>query len=150
MEPETLQPRVNPQLVKILAAIVGAVFIGALILAFTHKSQVVSENDEFTNSNFSRDALVAATPEGFVPSTLTISSHTRVTWSSGDGQRHHIMLNDTTQEDGPAADITNDPQLPNGAEVVPGTDITHVFEKPGTYVFHDQENPTKNVSITVN
>lgn len=103
----------------------------------------------FTNSAFTSEAVVQVTSEGFLPSTLTVSPHTRVKFENKDSVSHVISLNNPSQQDSAATDEQNDPQLPNNEEIPVGGDVDHVFEKRDTFIYHDQASPTANVSITV-
>lgn len=88
-----------------------------------------------------KETLINLTESGFSPSAVTISRRTRVTWINKTSTAASINSSDhpTHQNFTPL----------NLGEFSQGERLQLLFEKPGTYTYHNHLNPTQTGSITV-
>lgn len=104
----------------------------------------VSEITQQTSSPSSvpqGDDTVILTSSGFSPSTLTIKVGTTVTWVNKSG-------NAATVNSNPHPVHTDYPPLNLGGFQDGGT-LSLVFNKPGTYGYHNHLNPSQKGTIIV-
>ena len=88
-----------------------------------------------------QDATVTVSSSGFSPLVLTIGAGTRVIWFNKSGGK--ISVN---SDEHPTHRLY--PPL-NLAEVPDGSAVTLVFDKPGTYKYHDHYNPSHTGTVVV-
>ncbi len=84
---------------------------------------------------------VSLTAEGFSPSTLTIKAGSTVTWTNNSGS-------DATVNSDPHPIHTNYPPLNLGSFSDGGT-LSLVFDKAGTYGYHNHLNPSQKGTVIV-
>lgn len=94
-----------------------------------------------TTINNEKIITITATNSGFDPKTITIKTGTRVIW--------------TSTNDGPVAIASADhpthrvyPPL-NLGSFAKGSSVQLVFDKPGTYKYHDHLNPNRTGTVVV-
>lgn len=84
---------------------------------------------------------ITLTADGFSPKTLTIPTGTKVSWTNQSGSDGTVNSSPhPTHTDYPPLNLGN---LPNG-----GT-VSLVFDKPGTYKYHNHLNSTQFGTIIV-
>lgn len=84
---------------------------------------------------------VDITARGFSPQTLTVKAGTQVTWQNKSGATVSIAS-------GPHPSHTNYPPL-NLGEVESGAAVSLVFDKAGSYGYHDHLSPAQKGTIVV-
>ncbi len=149
---------------RLLLALLGLFLIVlavATVYGLTHKqsttnktNKVVSSSKnsattDYDNSSYSAGADITISSSGFTPEAVNVSPNTSVTIRNTDTVNHTIMLNNPDQKDGPQSSDDDNPNLPNNALIVPSDAVAHVFQKSGTYLFHDLANPTENLTVVV-
>lgn len=78
--------------------------------------------------------VVTITDKGFQPGTVTVKPGTRVVWTN-TGQVGH--------------DVTLGISGPSSGQIDPGKAASHVFDKKGTYDYHDSSNPALTGRVVV-
>ena len=78
--------------------------------------------------------VITITAKGFVPAAVTVKVGTRVVWNNEDKSAH---------------DVTLEPSGPSSGSIKPGTPASHVFDKAGTFPYHDALHPALKGTITV-
>lgn len=87
-------------------------------------------------------AEITIKDDGFVPQTITVKAGTPVTWTSHDDEYNHNIMSD------PHPDHSGEPSLKS--DVLKDDDVyTYMFEKPGTYNYHDEIHPELNGTVIV-
>ncbi|HUD06492.1 MAG TPA: cupredoxin domain-containing protein [Candidatus Saccharimonadales bacterium] len=120
------QPRFSRK--KIVKLVVGLAVFTLLILTIASihgsnpKSTPVATNE------------ISITKNGFVPKVITINSGSEVTWTNNDSKVHAIGA-DPYPADNSISDFDSDIALQ------PKDSLSFIFVKPGTYTYHDQQNP---------
>ncbi len=135
---------------RIFAA--GAVIVVALgILFFTLNSNPgstpatlvspMAAQAPASSSPSVNEVTVQVTASGFVPQTLTVKAGTKVTWVNQSGQAISINSN-------PHPIHTDYPPL-NLGRVDDGGSVSLVFDKAGTYGYHNHLNPSQTGMVVV-
>jgi len=88
-----------------------------------------------------QEASIALTDDGFSPQTLTIKAGTKVTWTNKSSGLGNVSSN-------PHPVHTDYPPLNLGNFPVNGT-LSLVFDKPGTYKYHNHLDPGLQGTIIV-
>ncbi|HEX7259907.1 MAG TPA: hypothetical protein VF272_03175 [Candidatus Saccharimonadia bacterium] len=86
-------------------------------------------------------AIVTITPTGFIPSTLSIATGTKVVWKNADANPHQLQSNPHPTGDslpGLKSEILLNAQT-----------YSYAFTKSGSFTYHDYLNPTTNGVIEV-
>lgn len=140
----------------IIAFIVVLVIIGLLLLFInrpnpsknnsSNTSQQNGQNNQpATNSsdtpNSGKVVTIQVTKEGFTPGTVTVETGTKVIWTNVSGAIAAVHSADHPTH------ITYPPL--NLGEFQDGSSVQLIFDKPGTYKYHDHLKPQLQGSITV-
>lgn len=131
----------------ILIAIVGIVIVVGIVALF-----MFSQNNKSAQNNNPGPSVAAVNPNeeiatvvlgpsGFAPATLTIKAGTRVTWINKSGTSAILASNNHPTH-------TLYPPL-NLGEFGDGSSVQLVFDKPGTYGYHNHLNPDEGGTIVV-
>ncbi len=119
-------PHLSARRVVIFGLILIAL-IGGIILLTKHRTNPAVAP---TGGN------VSITPTGFFPQEIHIKKGQTLTWTNSDASKAHEVKADPY----PTGDSL--PNLDSGP--LNNTDsYTYTFEKPGTYTYHDQQDPFK-------
>lgn len=157
-QPSPKQPRWNRR--RLIIAVVAVLVVAGVITGVSYflsqagqkyadQSQLNNDNaTDFDNSNYATETSIPIVNGAFASTNLLIAPHTRVNIQNQDSQSHYITTTNPNQTDGPAASSENDPRLPLGNEIFASGGYSHVFEKPGTYLFHLTDTPT-NLTVVV-
>ena len=81
------------------------------------------------------EAQVSITKDGFVPATIQIKKGSQVTWTNKDSSSHQIASD-------PHPTHTNLKGLV-GDKLAKDESFAFIFEKTGTFTYHDELNPLK-------
>lgn len=99
-------------------------------------------NTEATSSSIeASEVTVTLTADGFSPAALTIKAGTKVTWTNQSGV-------DSTVNSNPHPTHTDYQPLNLGRFSNGGT-LSLIFDKPGTYGYHNHLNPAQTGTVTV-
>lgn len=122
--------------------IVVVIIAGVMLSGKTYKAPVAPTSTT-TQAPVQKDqeATVEATANGFVPQALTVKVGTKVVWVNKSGTT-------VTANSSPHPTHTDYPPLNLGA-FDNGSSVELVFDKAGTYKYHNHLNPTQFGSITV-
>jgi plastocyanin len=85
------------------------------------------------------EATMQITDQGFMPSTMTVKTKTRI-YFENHGSKFHIVS---------PTEATPDDEFVSPREIKAGSGWAFTFIKPGHYRFHDGDNPTANGEIVV-
>jgi len=143
----------NSKLLIGLVAVVIIVVLGLVALG-SNKNQTQTSNatqtveqqpttvpNQTQNTQKTEDATVTVDSSGFSPTTLTIKAGTRVIWTNKSGSA--ISVNSDIHPTHKLYPPLNLGEVPNGGNV------TLVFDKPGTYKYHDHYNPSQTGTVVV-
>ncbi|MBI2031391.1 MAG: cupredoxin domain-containing protein [Candidatus Levybacteria bacterium] len=96
---------------------------------------------EITTVNNEKIMTINATDSGFEPNKVTIKTGTRVLWTSSSDKTVAIASDDhPTHQKYPPLNL-------GGFEK--GSSVQLVFDKPGTYTYHDHLNPNNKGTVVV-
>ncbi len=101
-------------------------------------STAVTPTPEATSNS---EVTVQVTASGFDPQTVTVKAGTKVTWMNNSGQTVSINSN-------PHPIHTDYPPL-NLGRVDDGGSVSLVFDKPGSYGYHNHLQPSQTGEIIV-
>lgn len=133
-------------IVIIVVAIIAGVFILGLNKGPNQTtSQSRSQNQQAVTppaqGQKPSEVIVTVTALGFAPQTLTIKAGTKVLWMNKSGEV-------ATVNSGAHPTHLVYPPL-NLGEFGNGSSVQLVFDKPGTYNYHDHLNPSRTGTIVV-
>ena len=80
-------------------------------------------------------AVVSITNSGFTPATISVKVGQAVDWTNTDTTPHFV----TSDNPKPLTNTTPDPKSPQAID--PDSSYNYVFNKIGTYTYHDDLNP---------
>ncbi|CAN5116932.1 hypothetical protein BH11PAT1_BH11PAT1_0390 [soil metagenome] len=86
-------------------------------------------------------AITLSEKDGFSPKTITIKVGNAIRWTNSDGEKATINSDDHPTH-------RKFPEM-NLGEFRRGESLTHIFNKPGTYTYHDHYNQTSKGRIIV-
>lgn len=112
---------------------------GGLLILSTGQSSVTGV--QAMPSSNSNEGEVTITQSGFSPETVTIKVGTKVVWTNKSGQTA------TVNSDVHPTHLLYPPL--NLGEVADGQSVALVFDKPGTYGYHNHLNPSERGTIMV-
>lgn len=102
---------------------------------------VTTESSPSSTAETTKDEIILTMADGFSPASLTIKVGDRVTWVNESGT-------DATVNSAPHPAHTNYPPL-NLGSFSDGATLSLVFDKPGTYKYHNHLNPSQFGAIVV-
>lgn len=130
----------------------GIIVASALVLtacnaykAKTGSSPGVSQNQTQPSADANGQVIIVYTDSGFSPSTLTVESGTKISWTNNSQTTIQVASN-------PHPTHTDNPELTNGSftlSVAPGTSVTVTVTKTGTWGYHNHLNPSAGGTIVV-
>ena len=81
-------------------------------------------------------ASVTITSQGFIPQTILVKKDSTVTWTNQDNKPHQV-----SSDPHPTHSLI--PALGKGKLLPAGSSQTFTFTQPGTFTYHDEQNPLK-------
>ncbi|MFH0864415.1 MAG: cupredoxin domain-containing protein [Candidatus Gottesmanbacteria bacterium] len=134
---------------KVIIGIFAIIIVGlAMWYILGKQSGYIQANNQRINpfgssltSNNASQVIVKATADGFSPGTVNIKSGSKVTWSNTSGQAISINSNNHPTH-------LLYPPLNLGI-VEDGNSVTLIFDKPGTYGYHNHLQPSQTGEIIV-
>lgn len=127
---------------KFLIVIIAvAVIAGVFILGSNKDSNQTTSESVSQNQQIQNEAIVTVTALGFAPQTLTIKAGTKVLWMNKSGAAA------TVNSGAHPAHLAYPPL--NLGEFGNESSVQLVFDKPGTYNYHDHLNPSRTGTIVV-
>lgn len=128
-----------------IAVIAGVVVLGTKKSSYQAPVQQGSQSQQAVTSpaqeQKQNEAIVTVTASGFAPQTLTIKAGTKVVWMNKSGTA--VTVNSAVH---PTHLVY--PPL-NLGEFGDGSSVQLVFDKPGTYKYHNHLNPSQTGTIVV-
>ena len=138
----------------LIGIIIVVVVIGAIaVMSSSKKTQQQPINSNYNSGSEqtqqsgsqpgkeSNKSVIDVTTSGFSPNALTVKAGAMVEWNNKSGST--ISINSA---DHPTHKLY--PQL-NIGEIANGTATGLIFDKPGTYMYHDHYNPSMTGTIVV-
>ena len=119
-------------LVLIAVVILALAFLGFLFLTGGKKPPVVEKP---AVTKIASEAQVEITKDGFSPETIQVQKGTQVTWTNKDSSPHQVASD-------PHPTHTNLKGLVSDS-LTQGDSFSFIFEKEGTFTYHDHLNPLK-------
>lgn len=124
---------------KTLAAAALALALLAAIVAGV--ALMPKESEKRTYQPASAEASVNITANSFDPAVLSVKKGTRIIWTNSDQAMHQVVSNPHPSHDslpGLKSEILNQ-----------GQTYEYVASQSGSFSYHDEINPTVNVTIEV-
>lgn len=131
----------------IAAVIIAIVVVGGVFLyaqpkgKSTNTPSTQQQVAPTTQVQMSTAEVITLTKDGFSPASLTVKVGTRVKWVNGSGELAALDSN-------PHPVHTSYPPLNFGA-FSNGSSVELVFDKPGTYGYHNHLNPSQTGTVVV-
>lgn len=126
----------------VVMVVVGAVFLLSNKASQTNKTvntQPITTVSPTSSERQTSDVVV--TSKGFEPATITITRGNRVVWLNKSGKDVAVASNDhPTHLLYPPLNLGRFPD---------GSSVQLIFDKPGTYGYHNHYNPTQNGTVVV-
>ena len=107
----------------------------------TVEQQPTTEPNQTQNTQKIQDATVTVDSSGFSPAALTIKAGTRVIWANKSGS--DISVNSVEHPTHRLFRELNLGHIPNDSNA------SLVFDKPGTYKYHNHYSPSQTGTIVV-
>lgn len=129
----------------LIGAVILIVVIGAVVLMAgkgsyqTPATQTPSPTTEITAS--AQQTTVTLTQSGFEPATVTVKAGAKVIWTNSSGKLA------TVDSAGHPAHLAYPPL--NLGELSDGSQVSLVFDKAGTYKYHNHLNPSQIGAVVV-
>lgn len=117
----------------VLVVLVSITLVALIYSAATHKNTKQATTSALSSL---QPAQVAIKRTGFSPTTVTIKAGQSVTWTNRDKVAHKVNSDPYPTDD-------TLPGLNSKIKLVPNSTFSYTFEKPGTYLYHDDLNPYK-------
>jgi plastocyanin len=94
-----------------------------------------------SNSSSAKVTEIHITASGFQPASVVIKAGTKIVWINDDNEHHQVASNPYPKDNG----------LPGfKSEILnKGQTYEYAFTKPGTFDYHDDQNPTTNATVGV-
>jgi plastocyanin len=130
----------------IVAAIIIIIVIAGGIFLYSNSSKKEAANNQPTPTEQAQTTnegaqIITLSPDGFTPATLTVKVGTRVRWVNKSGE-----LGDVDSDPHPVH--TSYPPM-NFGTFSDGSSVELVFDKAGTYHYHNHLNPSQRGTIVV-
>ncbi len=152
---------------KVLLTALVVVVIGGLAtyLGFHKNSTVPSQTNNNTEAVNDTDeapykylATVKLVNDNLLPSTITVQPQTDVSIENHDSVSHTINISQADNNSGGTLTLPwngknltyTEGGFANNVTIVPGDGYDYVFANPGSYYYHDVNNPNINGEIIVN
>jgi plastocyanin len=109
-------------------------FFAILLVVGTVSALTLLKNDESTKVSAAPAGVVSITPQGFEPQTIKIKKGQSLTWVNQDDKPHHVVADPFPSGDSLKSLNSIEPLTRDDS-------YTAVFEKMGTFTYHDQLDP---------
>jgi plastocyanin len=127
-------PHPNPSY-KAMPAVVFVLFLVVVALgAYTFSPNSKSNTPLASSATIPPAAQVSISTSGFSPATVSVSVGQAVTWTNTDNGQHTVS-SDPYPTDNALANFNSKQDLSANDR------FSFVFNKPGTYTYHDDNNP---------
>lgn len=125
---------------------IAVIALGVVLLGGRNKetqtTPINSTQVPIQNQQPPQTVTVTVDSSGFSPATLTIKAGTRVQWDNNSGGE--ISIN---SDEHPTHSLY--PELNDLNIVTNDSNVSLVFDKPGTYTYHDHYNPSRTGTVVV-
>ncbi len=127
----------QPSMKVVLTALVMLMVLAAAFLAlkFDKKPARKTANNATSTATVINQAEVTITKDGFVPATIQVRTGQSVNWTNLDDAMHQVAA-DPHPTHSSLSDLV-------GESLSKSESYSFVFEKTGTYTYHDELNPLK-------
>lgn len=134
------------RLILIGAVVLVVVIAGVLLVSNKSTTQTGTQSSNPTQSTTapqdeSKEAAVSVTANGFEPATLTVKVGTNVVWTNNSGDP--VTVSSDSHPTHLRFPFLNLGSFDNGKTV------SVVFEKAGTFTYHDHLHPERTGTVTV-
>ena len=136
---------INKLFIVVLGFLVFLMLVALIsYVAFKPKTSVkktTSSTSQITPTKIS-SAQVSISGSGFSPATISVQLDQAVTWTNNDTSSHFVISDDPKPTD------SSLPYL-NSQAITPTSNYSYVFNKQGTYSYHDSSNPKFKGTVIV-
>ncbi len=122
-------------IILILVAVEVVLIAGAYNLGTRQKSSSTQEAPTSLDEKIKGTAIVSVTNKGFTPGTITVSKDTLITFTNKDSKQHRV-----SSDPHPTHTKLKGFDSPN---LKKGESYFFLFDKKGTFTYHDHLNPLK-------
>lgn len=121
----------------IAGVVVVLLILGVLAFVLFKKGKQSSPNP-----NLPKEVSVGLTEKGFQPNSVTIETGSAVRWTNKTNDEHVSVSSD---------DHPTNKKYPemNLGEIPKDSTVVHIFNKPGTYTYHDYFHPERKGTVVV-
>ena len=134
------QTRENPTNWPAFGLIITFIFIGVVLVGYLFINSKSSEKSPVTPPTTKavavKQAQITITKEGFVPAEINVKKGTEITWTNTDEVAHQVA-----SDPHPNHDKLKD--LGDGEVLAKGESFSFIFERSGSYTYHDHLNPLR-------
>lgn len=134
------KPVENPTNWLAFGLIVAFIFITVAFVGYLFLNSKSSEKSPVTppttKTSAVKQAKITITKDGFVPAVIQVKKGTEVIWTNTDETAHQVA-----SDPHPTHDKLKD--LGDGEVLAKGESFSFIFEKSGSFTFHDHLNPIK-------
>lgn len=124
----------RPKVLLSFLIVVAAVLIG-IIIVDVYRSNTTSKVNATTITK-NAPAQVSITSSGFIPATISIKAGQAIVWTNSDTKTHEVASDPYPNDNALAGFVDKQPL--NQTET-----YSFIFDKAGTYTYHDTLNPYK-------
>jgi plastocyanin len=117
------------------------ILVSSLIIRSRHQASLVS-TDKTASSQELRTDQIVITKDGFQPATIQILTGSQVTWTNADEAPHQVAAD-------PHPTHTSIPGFDSTKTLKKNESYSFIFDKPGTYTYHDEKNPLKTLGTII-
>ena len=130
----------NPPNWPAFGLIITFIFIGVVLVGYLFLNSKSSEKPPVTplttKAAAVKQAQITITKEGFVPAQINVKKGIEVIWTNTDEVAHQVA-----SDPHPSHDKLK--ELGDGEVLAKGESFSLIFEKSGSYTYHDHLNPLK-------
>ncbi len=134
-QPPVASTTINGNKKRLFVAVLFLLVLLTTVLLIRDQ-QPATPTDQEASELARKTSLISITSNGFEPATVTIKKGQAVEWTNNDEAQHQIASDPHPTDDA----------LPNLNDNIPldsGDSFSYVFDKTGTYTYHDELNPLK-------
>jgi plastocyanin len=137
---------INKLFIVVLGFLVFLMLVAIIsYVAFKPKTTVKKSSSSTSQNNAPNkiaSAQVTISENGFSPATISVKLDQAVTWTNNDTTSHYVISDDPKPTD------SSLPYL-NSQAISPTSNYSYVFNKQGTYTYHDTTNPKFKGTVIV-
>jgi len=141
MSPVSNGRKQKGNILMLVALALALIIVGVFLLNKSDEKKPTTNINNTTLAAIAQAAEVNITADGFSPATVKVKKGASVNWTNQDDATHQIAAD-------PHPTHSSLPGL-LGDPLNKGESYSYIFEKSGTYTYHDETNPTKFIGTVI-